>query len=132
VRRGGYVLAREEGPLAAILVATGSEVHPALAARELLQQEGVGIRVVSLPCWELFEAQEQGYREEVLPAACPVRVAVEAAAPLGWERYVGPAGVVIGMTGFGASAPGGELHRHFGFTAENIAARTRALLAAQT
>jgi transketolase len=131
VRRGGYVLAREEGPLAAILIATGSEVHPALAARALLQQEGLGIRVVSLPCWELFEAQEQDYRAEVLPAACPVRVAVEAAAPLGWERYVGPAGSVVAMTGFGASAPGGEVLRHFGFTAENIAGSTRALLAAQ-
>jgi transketolase len=97
----------------------------------LLQQEGLGIRVVSLPCWELFEAQEQDYRAEVLPAACPVRVAVEAAAPLGWERYVGPAGSVVAMTGFGASAPGGEVLRHFGFTAENIAGSTRALLAAQ-
>jgi len=132
VRHGGYILAREEGPLAAILVATGSEVHPALAARELLQQEGFGIRVVSLPCWEIFAAQEQSFREEVLPPACTVRVAVEAAAPLGWERYVGPAGAVVAMTGFGASAPGGEVLRHFGFTAENIAARTRALLAAQT
>jgi transketolase len=131
VRHGGYILAREEGPLAAILVATGSEVHPALAARELLQQEGFGIRVVSLPCWEIFEAQEQSYREEVLPPTCAMRVAVEAAVPLGWERYVGPAGAVVAMTGFGASAPGGELLGHFGFTAENIAAQARSLLTAQ-
>ncbi|HXV20035.1 MAG TPA: transketolase [Desulfuromonadales bacterium] len=131
VRRGGYVLAGEEGPLAAILIATGSEVHPALAARELLQQEGFGIRVISLPCWEIFAAQEHSYRDEVLPAACPVRVAVEAAAPLGWERYVGPAGAVVAMTGFGASAPGSELLKHFGFTAENIAAQIKVLLEAQ-
>jgi transketolase len=131
VRRGGYVLAREEGALAAILIASGSEVHPALAARELLQGEGVGSRVVSLPCWELFEAQDPAYRAEVLPAACAVRVAVEAAAPLGWERYVGPAGAVVAMTGFGASAPGGQLLKHFGFTAENIAAQARSLLSAQ-
>jgi transketolase len=130
-RRGGYVLAREEGPLAAILIASGSELHPALAARELLQQEGIGVRVVSLPCWELFAAQELSYREEVLPPACTVRVAVEAAAPLGWERWVGTAGAVVGMTTFGASAPGGELLKHFGFTAEKIAERTRTLLAAQ-
>jgi transketolase len=131
VRRGGYVLAREEGPLAAILVATGSEVHPALAARELLQQDGVGTRVVSLPCWELFEAQDPGYRAEILAPACRVRVAVEAAAPLGWERYIGPAGASVAMTGFGASAPGGQLLTHFGFTAENIAAQVRVLLEAQ-
>jgi transketolase len=128
VRRGGYVLAREEGALAAILIASGSEVHPALAAREILQQEGIGTRVVSLPCWELFKAQEQSYREEVLPPECPARVAVEAAAPLGWERWVGPSGSVIAMTGFGASAPGGELMRHFGFTAEGIAAKVLEVL----
>jgi transketolase len=131
VRQGGYILAREEGPLASILIASGSELHQALAARELLQQEGFGIRVVSLPCWEIFEAQARGYREEVLPATCPVRVAVEAAVPLGWERYIGPAGAVVAMTGFGASAPGGELLRHFGFTAENIAAQVRMLLEGQ-
>jgi transketolase len=130
-RRGGYVLAREEGPLAAILIATGSEVHPALAARELLQQEGFGVRVVSLPCWEFFVAQEPSYREEVLPPACTVRVAVEAAVSLGWERWVGPAGAVVAMNGFGASAPGGELLKHFGFTAERIAEQSRALLAAR-
>lgn len=131
MRRGGYVLAREEGSLAAILIASGSELHPAVEARELLQREGVGTRVVSLPCWELFEVQDPDYRAEVLPADCTVRVAVEAAAPLGWERYVGTAGAVVAMPGFGASAPGGQLLKHFGFTAENIAVRVRALLTAQ-
>jgi transketolase len=132
MRRGGYVLAREEGSLAAILIASGSELHPAVEARELLQREGVGTRVVSLPCWELFEVQDPDYRAEVLPADCTVRVAVEAAAPLGWERYVGTAGAVVAMPGFGASAPGGQLLKHFGFTAENIAVRVRALLTAQS
>jgi len=132
VRRGGYVLAPEAGEPAVILIASGAEVHPALTARELLQQEGIGTRVVSLPCWELFEQQADAYREEVLPAACPVRVAVEAAAPLGWERWVGPAGAVVGMTGFGASAPGSELMQHFGFTPEAIAERARKLLAARS
>ena len=131
MRRGGYVLAREEGSLAAILIASGSELHPAVEARELLQREGVGTRVVSLPCWELFEVQDPDYRAEVLPADCTVRVAVEAAAPLGWERYVGTAGAVVAMPGFGASAPGGQLLKHFGFTDENIAVRVRALLTAQ-
>jgi transketolase len=132
VRRGGYVLAREEGLIAAILIASGSELHPALAARELLQGEGIGTRVVSLPCWELFAEQENSYRGEVLPPACTVRVAVEAAAPLGWERWVGSAGAVVAMNDFGASAPGGELLKHFGFTAENIAVRVRALFAANS
>ncbi|MEJ2201308.1 MAG: transketolase [Desulfuromonadaceae bacterium] len=124
---GGYVLAREEGDLQAILLATGAEVHPALAARELLQREGIGTRVVSLPCWELFEEQEEDYRQEVLPPACNRRVAVEAAASLGWERYVGADGLVLAMNGFGASAPAGQLLQHFGFTAENIAARVKGL-----
>jgi len=129
VRRGGYILAAEDGPLDAILIATGSEVHPALTARDLLQKEGLGVRVVSLPCWEIFEAQEAAYRAEVLPAACTARVAIEAASPLGWERYLGPSGIVVAMNGFGASAPGREVLGHFGFTAENIATCIRRLLA---
>lgn len=128
LRRGGYVLAREEGELQAVLIASGSEVHPALAARELLQQGGAGVRVVSLPCWELFEAQEPAYRAGVLPPDCPVRVAVEAAAPFGWERYVGPGGTVVAMDGFGASAPGKTLMEHFGFTPGRIAREVRTLL----
>lgn len=129
LRRGGYVLAEEEGEMQAIIIATGSEVHPALAAREILQKEGIGVRVVSLPSWELFEEQEESYRQEVLPPSCTRRVSVEAASPFGWERYVGEKGVVIGMEGFGASAPGGVLMEHFGFTAERIAGKVRELLA---
>ncbi len=128
VRRGGYILAAEEGELRAILIASGSEVHLALAARDQLQQEGIGSRVVSLASWELFEAQEEVYRRQVLPPNCRVRVAVEAASPFGWERYVGEAGAVIGMRGFGASAPGGVLMRHFGFTPEAVAEKVRELL----
>ncbi len=128
VHKGGYVLAREEGELQALIIASGSEVPLALAAREQLQQEGIGVRVVSLPCWELFEQQSQAYRDEVLPPACGKRVAVEAASTFGWERYVGRCGKVVGMTGFGASGPAGKLFEHFGFTAENVAQKVRELL----
>lgn len=128
VRRGGYVLAAEEGELKAIVIASGSEIHLALEGREILQKEGVGTRVVSMPSWEIFDGQDQAYRREVLPPACRVRVAVEAASPFGWERYVGADGAVVGMPGFGASAPGGALMKHFGFTEENVAERVRELL----
>jgi transketolase len=128
VHRGGYVLAKEDGELKALIIASGSEVPLALAAREQLQAEGVGVRVVSLPCWELFEQQEKGYRDAVLPPACTKRVAVEAASPFGWERYVGRCGKVVGMTGFGASGPAGQLFEHFGFTAKNVARQVRELL----
>jgi transketolase len=129
LHRGGYVLAREEGELRGIIIASGSEVPLALAAREQLQQQGIGTRVVSLPCWELFEKQSGAYRDEVLPPACTARVAVEAASPFGWERYVGREGRVVGMTGFGASGPAGKLMAHFGFTAENVAQQVQELLA---
>ncbi len=128
LQRGGYVLAKEAGALRLILIATGSEVQHAMAARETLQGEGVGTRVVSLPSWELFEAQEQSYREEVLPPVCTARVSVEAAATFGWERYAGSAGAMIGMTSFGASAPIDALMTHFGFTAENVVAKAREVL----
>jgi len=123
--RGGYLLAPAEGERRATLLATGSEVSLALEARDRLQADGIGTAVVSLPCWELFDAQPASYREEVLGPA-GVRVAVEAASPFGWERYVGPEGAVIGLTGFGASAPAGDLYRHFGITAERIVAAVKA------
>ena len=128
LQRGGYVLARESGALRAILLASGSEVQLALAAREQLQQQGIGTRVVSLPSWELFDAQDPGYRDEVLPPSCTLRVAIEAASPFGWERYVGLAGAVIGLSTFGASAPAGALMQHFGLTAEALVARVNSLL----
>lgn len=128
VQKGGYVLAAEEGELKIILIATGSEVQHAMAAREILQAEGIGTRVVSLPSWELFEAQDTDYREQVLPAACSKRVSMEAGSIFGWERYVGRCGGIIGMNSFGASAPAGELMKHFGFTAENFVAKAKEIL----
>ncbi len=91
-----------------------------MGAQEQLQQAGIGTRVVSLPCWELFEQQAQEYRDQVLPPACGNRVAVEAAATFGWERYVGITGKTIGMQGYGASGPAGQLMEKFGFTVENV------------
>jgi transketolase len=128
LERGAYILAREEGELELILLASGSEVQHALAARDELQNEGIGTRVVSFPSWELFEQQEEAYREEVLPRSCRKRLAIEAASPMGWERYVGLDGDVIGMDGFGASAPGGKLMEHFGFTSANVVEHARQLL----
>jgi transketolase len=124
--RGGYILVPAEGSRRVTLIASGSEVAIALEARDKLQADGIGAAVVSLPCWELFEAQTPAYRHAVLgPGA--VRVAIEAASPFGWERHVGAGGAVIGMTGFGASAPAEDLYRHFGITAEAavVAAKAR-------
>jgi transketolase len=128
LERGAYVLAREEGELKLILLASGSEVQHALAARDELQSDGIGTRVVSFPSWELFEQQEKAYREEVLPPSCRKRLAIEAASPMGWERYVGLDGAVIGMDGFGASAPGNKLMEHFGFTSANVVKKAHQLL----
>ena len=128
--RGGYVLAEADGPRAATLVATGSEVSIAMAAREMLAGENVKVAVVSLPCWELFAAQDEAYRESVLGGG--PRFGIEAAVAQGWERWLGPDGVFIGMTGFGASAPAEELYRHFGITADAIAAAVRKRLTSAT
>ena len=128
LHKGGYVLAAEDGPLQALIIASGSEIPLALGARETLQQQGIGTRVVSLPCWELFEQQEQAYRDQVLAPECRVRVAVEAASTFGWERYIGRCGTAIGMHGFGASGPAGKLMERFGFTVENVVAQVKTLL----
>lgn len=125
LRRGGYVLAPEEGSLQVLLVASGSEIPVVLEARTLLQAEGYGARVVSLPCWELFDVQPRAYRDEVLPSGPVLRVAVEAGIGMGWERYVGTDGLVLCMTGFGASAPYGALMERFGFTADRVVARIK-------
>ncbi len=122
--RGGYVLRDEEGPLDLVLVATGSEVHLCIGAAEALGAEGVGVRVVSLPCWEWFEQQAEGYRSSVLPPEVPT-LSVEAAASFGWERYA-DAGVAIDT--YGASGPSKAVLEHFGFTVEHVADRARALL----
>jgi transketolase len=139
--RGGYVLAecrspsrptwcRDGGTPDVILLATGSEVHLALAAREELQADGISTRVVSMPCWELFDRQSQQYRDEVLPPSVTARVAVEQASTLGWDRYVGVDGAVVGMHTFGASAPLKQLLVKFGFTPDRVAQVARGRLAA--
>jgi transketolase len=101
-------------------MATGGELILCVEAYERLIETGVRARLVSMPAWDLFEAQGPEYRQAVLPAAVSARVAVEAAAPLGWDRYIGAAGEVIAMRSFGASAPIGPLREKFGFTAENV------------
>jgi transketolase len=119
--RGGYILAGgEEATPQVILIATGSEVTLCVAAGVSLAAAGIRARVVSLPCWELFEAQDQAYRDKVLPPGVTARVTVEAASPLGWDRYAGTTGAIIAMRSFGASAPIGDLMAHFGFTAEHV------------
>jgi len=134
VAEGAYVLADAVGRRQALLLATGSEVALAMAARDLLQADGIGTRVVSMPCWELFEAQDQSYRRRVLPAG-PVRVAVEAGIRLGWDRWLfGERGrreksAFVGMHGFGASAPAEVAYRQFGITADAVAEAARQLLA---
>ena len=120
--RGGYVLVQEEGPLDAIVIATGSEVALAVEAAERLKTAGRGVRVVSMPCTELFDAQEAGYRETVLPSDVLARVAVEAGHRDFWHKYVGLDGRVVGMDSFGESAPASALFQHFGLTADNVIA----------
>jgi transketolase len=134
-RRGAYVLAdaADAGGKAVtpklVLLATGSEVSLCLEAREALQQEGTPTRVVSMPCWELFEEQAADYRESVIPPAVGARLGVEAAASLGWHRWVGDSGGVLCLDRFGASAPGATALKELGFNVENVVARARALLA---
>ncbi len=129
LRRGAYVLAdASSGKPDAILIASGSEVALVVEARQKLMEQKVNTRVVSMPSWELFEAQPQEYRDQVLPPSVPVRLAVEAGVMQGWHRYVGDRGDVIGMDSFGASAPGPVVMREYGFTVENICDRTLALL----
>jgi transketolase len=129
--RGAYVLidAKKEMAPEIILIATGSEVSLALAAHRQLAGEGVRSRVVSMPSWELFEAQTVEYRDTVLPPAVRSRVSIEAASPFGWERYVGPTGAIIGVDHFGASAPGPMVMAHYGFSVEHVLATARAVLA---
>ncbi|MEK6252349.1 MAG: transketolase [Actinomycetota bacterium] len=128
LRRGGYVLADCEGEPQVILIATGSEVQLAVDAYEELSGEGVRARVVSLPSWYLFDNESEEYRESVLPKSVQARVAVEQASTLGWDRYVGPQGQIVGMHTFGASAPLTELQRKFGFTPDRVVEAARELL----
>ncbi len=128
ISNGAYILKDSNGKPDAIIIATGSEVHVALSAEKILAQNGASIRVVSMPSWELFEKTSQGYKDKVLPPDVKIRIAIEAGIPMGWERYVGDHGSIVGISRFGASAPGETVMEKFGFTAENIVQRTLALL----
>jgi len=125
VRRGGYVLrpaAKEAGGGTPdlLLIGTGSELQLAFAAAVALEAEGISARVVSMPCWEAFDEQDETYRAEVLPPGVRRRVTIEAGASLGWERYAGDDGAIIGIDHFGASAPAGTIFEHLGFTADGV------------
>ena len=125
--RGGYLLREPGGHRAVTLIATGSEVEIAVAAAEKLQSEhGLAAAVVSMPSWELFEEQDADYRRAILGSA--PRIAVEAAARLGWDRWIGDNGAFVGMTGFGASAPAPDLYRHFNITPDAVAEAARRLI----
>ena len=126
--KGGYVLAEAEGGARQVtLMATGSEVHLCVEARQRLQAEGIPTAVVSLPCWELFEAQGQDYMNEVLGPGT-ARVAVEAAVSFGWGQYLGEKGAFVGMKGFGTSMPGGKIFEHFGITTDNVVTAAKSLI----
>ncbi len=131
LQKGAYVLVDADNPQALIL-ATGSEVHIALEAFHILRKEGIAVRVVSMPCWELFELQPETYRKEVLPPQIRARVAIEAGVPLGWQKYVGEKGCIIGLNRFGASAPYQEIYRHLGLTAGAVVEAVRSLLHSET
>jgi transketolase len=128
IERGAYVVAEADGKPQVVLIATGSEVEIALKARDLLAAGGVTARVVSMPCTSVFDRQDAAWRAQVLPQGVP-RVAVEAAQPDLWHKYVGLSGAVVGIASFGESAPAGELYRHFGITAERTAELAREVLA---
>ena len=124
--RGAYVLREAEGPRDVTLLATGSEVEIAIEAAETLKGEGINAAVVSMPCWELFEAQGPDYQAQVLGSA--PRVAIEAAIAFGWERWTGSADNTVTMTGFGASAPASDLYKHFNITANALAQKAKSAL----
>jgi transketolase len=127
ISRGAYVLSEASGTPRAVIIATGSEVSLALAAQQALAAEGIAVRVVSMPCTQLFDSQDAAYRESVLPRGMP-RVAVEAGVTDYWRKYVGLEGKVIGIDRYGESAPAGELYKFFGITGDAVAAAVRSVL----
>ena len=129
LHKGAYIIADAEGTPNVIIIATGSEIHISLEAKRILSEKGVTARVVSMPSWELFENTSKEYQKTILPPETTARIAVEAGIPMGWERYVGDRGIVIGTKRFGSSAPGGTLMQNYGFTAENIVEKAVRLLA---
>ena len=128
LQRGGYVLWEASTPPQVILIGTGSEVHIALEAGQALKDGGVSARVVSMPSWELYQAQRVEYRNGILPPEIRARISIEAGSPVGWERYVGLDGVAIGLSRFGASAPGKVVYEKLGLTAERVVNEARQLL----
>ena len=128
IGRGGYVLEDCQGTPEAVILSTGSEVHIAVQAARQITEQGRRVRVVSMPCCEVFDRQDAAYRESVLPAAVRCRVAVEAAAADWWKKYTGLDGRVVGLSSYGESAPAEHLFAHFGFTVPNIIRQTNDLL----
>jgi transketolase len=128
VHQGAYVLWQPESSFDIILIGTGSEVELCMAAAEKLLQEGIKPRVVSMPCWELFDEQPASYRQQVLPNECRARVAVEAGLEMGWQKYLRDQGEFVGMNSFGASAPAEVLYSHFGITVDAVIAAARKTL----
>jgi transketolase len=125
--RGAYRLRAAKAERRVVLIGTGSEVHVALAVAEALEKQGIGADIVSMPCWSLFDAQDAAYRADLLPPGL-LKISIEAGTTLGWERYVGPDGLSIGLDRFGASGPAEDLFKRFGFTAEAIAPQAIAAL----
>jgi transketolase len=125
--RGGYVLSPAKAKHRVTLIASGSEVSIALEAQKLLEADGIGASVVSMPCLDIFNSEDHGYQDKVIPQAT-VRIVVEAASPMGWDRWTGREGAVVGMTTFGASAPYEKLYQHFGITPDNIVKAAKARL----
>ena len=127
LEKGAYILSESENPQV-ILIATGSEVSLALQAQKKLKEENISASVVSMPSWELFEKQDKDYKEKVFPSNLKKRLAIEAASPMGWHKYVTDEGDVLGIDKFGESAPGEEVMKAYGFTVDNVVAKAKALL----
>ncbi len=128
MQRGAYVLWEASASPDVILIGTGSEVHIALAAGKILEENGIKARIISMPSWELFDSQPLDYRNKVLPPAIKVRVSIEAGTPLGWERYIGLDGIALGIHRFGASAPGPTIYEKLGLTAQRVVAKVLKLM----
>jgi transketolase len=128
LEKGAYILSDCEGEPQLILMGTGSEVHLLLEAQKKLQQESINVRVVSFPCWELFDKQNEAYKQKIFPKHLRKRLAVEAGSPIGWCKYVTDEGDVIGITQFGESAPGKEIMKEYGFSVAIVIAKAKALL----
>jgi transketolase len=129
IKRGAYVVSdAANGAPQAQIIATGSEVQLAVAAQKALAEEGIQVRVISMPSWDLFEKQDKAYRDSVILPEVKARVAVEMAHPFGWERYVGDQGAIIAIDRFGASAPGDRVIKEYGFTVENVVSKVKSVL----